>query len=77
VSTLRTIALDKLTPYPRVYVDDVDVTEKIGGKAYEAYGVGENGAIIIVRPDGYIGAVLPLDKAGDVEQYFTGFTSSI
>jgi phenol 2-monooxygenase len=60
----------------RVYVDDLDVTKTMGGKAYQTYGIGESGAIVVVRPDGYVGTVLPLADAGEVGSYFATFTSS-
>lgn len=37
---------------------------------FEARGISRDGAVIIVRPDQYVGAVLPLDDAATVETYF-------
>lgn len=37
---------------------------------FEARGVSREGAVVIVRPDQYVGAVLPLDDAAAVEAYF-------
>lgn len=43
------------------------------GDAYDTYGVSkDNGVIAIVRPDGYIGALVPLSIAEGVEDYFHG-----
>jgi phenol 2-monooxygenase len=56
-------------------VDETDVTKKLGGKAYESYGVGSEGAVAVIRPDGYVGNVLPLAMAAKVEEYFRGFAT--
>ena len=32
-------------------------------------GISRDGAVVIVRPDQYVGAVLPLDDANAVEEY--------
>ncbi|APT83690.1 FAD-dependent monooxygenase [Corynebacterium ammoniagenes] len=37
---------------------------------YEARGISRDGAVVIVRPDQYVGAVLPLDKPELVDEYF-------
>ncbi len=55
-----------------MYVDDVEV-RGIGGKAYESFGVGHEGAVVVVRPDGYIGAVLRLDDVQGLTGYFGAF----
>jgi phenol 2-monooxygenase (NADPH) len=56
----------------RVFIDDVDTTGRQGGDAYETYGIGHNGAIVVVRPDGYVGMVAPLENVAVVEEYFAG-----
>jgi phenol 2-monooxygenase (NADPH) len=58
-----------------VYVDDVDTTPDMrGGKAYSSYGIDpEVGAIVVVRPDGYVGAVAPLQNFSDIYAYFAVF----
>lgn len=44
------------------------------GKAYEGYGVDkERGALVAVRPDGYVGWVGGLEDIGELERYFGGF----
>ena len=49
---------------------------RVGGKGYEHYGIDpEKGAIVIVRPDGYVGMVAPLDNIQDVNEYFAAFMS--
>lgn len=43
----------------------------MGGKAYSSFGIDPSGAIVIVRPDGYVGMVAPFDKVEDIDGYFT------
>jgi phenol 2-monooxygenase len=58
----------------RALIDDTDNTEKKGGDGYRNYGIDEtNGAIVIVRPDGYVGMVAPLDGILDISSYFKSF----
>jgi phenol 2-monooxygenase (NADPH) len=54
-------------------LDAVDATGKLGGKLYETYGVCSEGAVVVVRPDGYVGSVTGLDDITGFEQYFAGF----
>jgi phenol 2-monooxygenase len=62
-----------------VYVDDrIDspchAQPIAGGAVHRKWGVGNQGAVIVVRPDGYIGCVLDLDGAGErLGRYFSGF----
>jgi phenol 2-monooxygenase len=44
-----------------------------GGKAYATYGIEPSGAVVIVRPDGYVGFVSSLDAIRDVDDYFASF----
>ncbi|ETW78714.1 hypothetical protein HETIRDRAFT_459911 [Heterobasidion irregulare TC 32-1] len=60
----------------RVLLDDTDVTNKKGGKVYETYGVGPEGAVVVVRPDGYVGTVAPLDQVKTLDGYFAEFMRS-
>jgi hypothetical protein len=51
----------------------------IHAPVHRKYGVDVNkGGIIVVRPDGYVGAVVALDDAGfkAVDAYFAGFLQS-
>ena len=59
----------------RVLLDDVDVKGEIGGKAYTTYGISTNGAVAVVRPDGYTGMIAPLGETGakEILDYFSGF----
>ena len=63
-----------LTRRPRVLLDDKELSGRCGGGGYEAYGIDtEEGAIVVVRPAGYVGIVAPFEKLGDVEAYSAAF----
>ena len=36
--------------------------KRSGGGGYEYYGVDPRGAIVVVRPDGYVGVVAPFER---------------
>ena len=58
----------------RVLLDDVDMHGREGGGGFDAYGINrEVGAIVVVRPDGYVGAIAPLDDADALSAYFSAF----
>lgn len=61
----------------RVFVDDIDLLEIHGGKAYTSFGIEGTGAIVVVRPDGHVGFVCPLDAVKEVDQYFTSFMTAL
>ncbi|RPD52983.1 hypothetical protein L227DRAFT_581778, partial [Lentinus tigrinus ALCF2SS1-6] len=45
-----------------------------GGGGFAAYGISpEAGAIVIVRPDGYVGMVAPYERVEDISAYFGSF----
>ncbi|KAG1848326.1 FAD binding domain-containing protein [Suillus subalutaceus] len=44
-----------------------------GEKVTQYYGVGPEGALVAVRPDGYVGAIAPLDRVGGLDAYFASF----
>lgn len=47
---------------------------RTGAGGYEAYGIDKlKGAVVVVRPDGYVGIVAPYESIKDVEEYFAGF----
>ena len=47
---------------------------RTGGGGYDYYGIGpEKGAIVVVRPDGYVGTMATFENIGDVHSYFAGF----
>lgn len=54
----------------RVLVDDTDLFEKRGGDVYKSFGIDTTGCAVIVRPDGYVGAVTSLDEPLAVDEYF-------
>lgn len=54
--------------------DEKDLRETQGGDAYATYGIDPHaGAIVCVRPDGYVGMVAPLEEADAVASYFESF----
>ncbi|KAG1819056.1 FAD binding domain-containing protein [Suillus subaureus] len=59
--------------WSRVFIDDTDPTGSFGGEGYSYYGVGPEGALVVVRPDGYVGVIAPLDRVGDLDAYFASF----
>ena len=45
-----------------------------GGGGYAKYGIDENvGAIVVVRPDGYVGTIATLDNVDFLNSYFAAF----
>ena len=73
-------AIRRLMPAYRVVVDDaVDVHGHSAGGGYEKFGIDSSrGAIVVVRPDSFVGAVAPLQGVNALTEYFNGFwTSSI
>ena len=61
----------------RVFVDDEDVQGVKGGKAYVTYGVSPEGAVVVVRPDGYVGLVVPLENTKEIADYFAAFLTKV
>ena len=57
----------------RVLLDDTDATSSVGGRGYSYYGVVDEGAIVVIRPDGYVGTIAPLDGISEIDEYFTRF----
>jgi len=57
----------------RVLLDDTDMTGTKCGKMYETYGIGSDGAVVIVRPDGFVSNVIPLDQVHTLDTYFDAF----
>jgi phenol 2-monooxygenase (NADPH) len=57
-----------------VFIDDVNTTFAQGGRAYSTYGIDPStGAIVVVRPDGYIGMVAAFENVSEVNEYFSSF----
>ncbi|KAF7794992.1 hypothetical protein EIP86_006136 [Pleurotus ostreatoroseus] len=63
--------------WSNVLLDDTDMYGRVGGHGYETYGLDPtSGAIVIVRPDGYIGMITALDEVDTIDQYFGSFMRS-
>ncbi|GAA6033167.1 hypothetical protein JCM8097_002978 [Rhodosporidiobolus ruineniae] len=59
--------------YKRVYCDGPSY-HRGDGKAYEKYGISkEEGAIVVVRPDQYVGLVVSLEDTAALDAYFAQF----
>ncbi|KZV82212.1 thioredoxin-like protein [Exidia glandulosa HHB12029] len=59
--------------WSKVWTDDEQLAGGVGGKVYETYGISTTeGAIVVVRPDGYVSAIAPLDGVKYLDQYFSG-----
>lgn len=55
-------------------MDDLSPNFQQGGKAYASYGIDPRvGAIVVVRPDGYVGIVIPFENVSELDAYFTAF----
>ncbi|EIM82041.1 uncharacterized protein STEHIDRAFT_103548 [Stereum hirsutum FP-91666 SS1] len=59
--------------WTKVLLDARNATHTGGGMMYESYGVSSDGAIVVVRPDGYVALVTALEDIVAFEQYFSGF----
>ena len=47
---------------------------RVGGGGYDAYGIDkQEGAIVVVRPDGHVGMVAPFEHLEDITGYFASF----
>jgi len=59
--------------WSNVFIDDLDAFLRTGGEAYSFYGIPPDGAVIVVRPDGYVGLVTSLDAVEELDEYFSRF----
>ncbi|KAJ7504185.1 FAD binding domain-containing protein, partial [Mycena galericulata] len=60
--------------WSKVLCDTKDLRGTQGGNAYAEFGIDTHaGAIICVRPDGYVGMVAPLAEASAIATYFASF----
>ena len=58
--------------YEKVFVDDWSY-HRGHGRAYEAWGVDkERGAVVVLRPDSYVGWIGEVEDFEDVEKFFSG-----
>lgn len=61
--------------YDHIFADEPGYQDGTGGDAYEAYGVDRAaGAVVVVRPDGYVGIVTTLEEEDyrEVGKWFEG-----
>ncbi|KAJ3558697.1 hypothetical protein NM688_g764 [Phlebia brevispora] len=64
--------------WSKVFVDDRTMYGHSGGNGYEEYGIDHaTGAVVVVRPDGYVGMATPLKGVSELDAYFSGFMRSI
>ena len=63
----------------RVLLDDADMYQRTNaGGGYEKYGIDKTkGAVVIVRPDQYVGIVAPFEKVDDITDYFAAFMKAV
>lgn len=62
----------------RVLLDDTDMFARSGGGGYDKCGIDPlTGAIVVVRPDGYVGVVAPFEGLSVIEAYFAGFMKAV
>ncbi|PCH36421.1 hypothetical protein WOLCODRAFT_108689 [Wolfiporia cocos MD-104 SS10] len=60
--------------WSKVLLDDTDMFGRSGGGGYDAYGIDRaRGAVVIVRPDGFVGTVAPLEHLSEIDEYFSSF----
>jgi phenol 2-monooxygenase len=60
-----------LTDYEKVYA--TDPAENI----FDLRGLDRSGVVVVVRPDQYVAAVVPLDATRELEQFFAGLHSPV
>ncbi|CAE6445491.1 unnamed protein product [Rhizoctonia solani] len=55
---------ESLRPYwDTVFLDDISYAEhEGGGKVYQSFGVGPEGCLVLIRPDGHVSALAPLEE---------------
>ncbi|KAJ7251355.1 FAD binding domain-containing protein [Mycena rebaudengoi] len=60
--------------WSKVLLDHTGLRGTEGGDAYATFGIDSHtGAVICVRPDGYVGAVTPLGTTRSISAYFASF----
>ncbi|KAG9313169.1 putative monooxygenase [Chiua virens] len=60
--------------WSKVLLDDTDVIGTQGGRAYEKLGIDPKQiSIVVVRPDGYVGTIIPSNALADLDNYFGSF----
>jgi len=61
----------QLTDYEKVYAADPS------GDIFDLRGLDRSGVVVVVRPDQYVAAVLPLDATADLEAFFAGVLTPV
>ncbi|KAF5373285.1 hypothetical protein D9615_007378 [Tricholomella constricta] len=61
------------THWTKVFVDHKEVNGSRGGNAYANFGIKGTGAVVIIRPDGYVGTIAPFEHVADLNAYFAQF----
>jgi len=57
-----------------VLLDDTDTTGSKGGGAHARFGIDpEQITLVVVRPDGYVGTIVPSTAIADLDNYFGSF----
>ncbi|KAF8448875.1 FAD binding domain-containing protein [Boletus edulis BED1] len=60
--------------WTKVLLDDTDVTGSKGGHGYERFGIDPKQiTLVVVRPDGYVGTIVPSTAIADLDSYFGSF----
>ncbi|KAI9464679.1 FAD binding domain-containing protein [Boletus coccyginus] len=60
--------------WTKVFLDDTDMTGSKGGGAYARFGIDPKQiTLVVVRPDGYVGAMAPSSAIADLDNYFGSF----
>ncbi|KIP04908.1 hypothetical protein PHLGIDRAFT_176210 [Phlebiopsis gigantea 11061_1 CR5-6] len=61
--------------WSKVLLDDTEMYPRTdAGGGYEKYGIDKTeGAVVVVRPDQYVGIVAPFEKLDDITDYFAAF----
>lgn len=59
--------------WTKAFVDGQSLCGRYNGEYYSTYGISDRGAVVVCRPDGYIGMIAGLDDTNALESYFSGF----
>ncbi|KAF8555665.1 hypothetical protein OG21DRAFT_1483710 [Imleria badia] len=60
--------------WSKVLLDDADVTGSQGGHGYKTFGIDPKQiTLMVVRPDGYVGTIVPSTAIADLDHYFGSF----
>ncbi|HEY9292524.1 MAG TPA: FAD-binding monooxygenase [Microlunatus sp.] len=74
LTSVPTAYLPKVGPYSLIDYEKVYSAEAIEpeGDVFEARGIDRDGVLVVVRPDQYVAAVLPLGAAAELSGFFAG-----